>query len=252
VTDLEAALAADDDGPVRRTPATRKKKVLAGMMAVLLLITIAGSLRGGSGNTGTTTTTTAAAGEASTTSTTADRQALIDAGIALTLALSPSPPGNVTGAANQNEPATAVVDIVGVGWFDRSESERFVFIATRGGPPRELGGCLQLLVEYAPRGVGEINLGEPCAVHGAFERGRMGGFLLPAGALWILQLVDVEGLSAESGALATRFFAEGAETRVDTAPVPVDAAPVPADLAEGLLPLVNFREANPPDGTVAN
>jgi len=235
----------------------RRKRILAGILALLLVGTFTGSLLGGTRDSGNGTTTTSRPAPTTSTTTAADRQALIAAGGAVAAALAPVPAGDVQGADDQNTPLPAVVDIVAIGRYDRSDAERFVFLETRGGPPDELAGCLQLRATYAAAaGIaweGEINLGAgPCASRGAFEKGRMAGFLLPVGALWVFDLDAVAGSGAVSGIAATQFLAadEGA-TLADTTAIALDAPPVPTDVAEALIPLLHFRPANPPDGAVA-
>ena len=119
----------DADTP-RSSGSTWRKKALAGLLTLLLVGTVAGSLIGGTrSRSGDDTTTTTVAG-ASTTSTTTDRAELVDAGVALASALTPVPDGDVIGAADQNTPEAALVDIVGTGWYDRAGGERFVFVRT--------------------------------------------------------------------------------------------------------------------------
>ena len=98
---------------------------------------------------------------------------------------------------------------------------------------------------------GEANIGGPCASAGAFEQGRLAGFLLPESALFLIELDVTAGAgAADAGGVATQLLVDGATTLADSTPVPLDAPPIPADVAEALLPLANFRDANPPDGPV--
>jgi hypothetical protein len=240
-----------DAGPRSSGGSSWRKKALAGLLALLLVGTIAGSLVGGTRDTGAEDGTTTSGPPAST-STTADRAALVDAGVALVAALTPVPGGDVTGAADQNAPEAALVDLMATGWYDRPDGTHLVFVRTRGGPPPDFAGCYQLAVTFTgAAGVvaeGEINVGGPCAVVGASEKGRMAGFLLPEGALWILDLDTVaSGEPVVAGVLAAQLLVEGATPLVDTTAVPLAAPPVSPEIAEAVLPLANFRPANPPD-----
>lgn len=256
VTDEEVVLE-----PPSRSGTSTKTKVVAGIMALLLVVTFASSLFGGTRDTSGTTTTTGPAADR-TTSTTADRSALVDAGVALAAVLAPVPAGDVVvagadvAAGGQNTPEASLVDIVAVGRYDADDGARYAFVQTRGGPPGDLTGCYQLAVTYAAASgtaaQGEINLGGPCAARGAFEKGRMAGFLLPRGALWILELDAVPDAGpAVAGIVATQLYLGDDTTLADTTALPLDAAPIAAEVAEPLLPLLNFRAAHPPDGPVA-